>query len=62
MAMRTLPASYEVVDGEIQPRHMTGQYCECDECTGEDRDYCPCCLHDPCCCQSVIDQGAGHAD
>lgn len=27
-----LPQGYELVDGQVQPRHMTGQHCDCDEC------------------------------
>ena len=28
------------------------------EAHDDEPDYCPCCLHFPCCCQDVIDQGA----
>jgi hypothetical protein len=38
---RHLPHGYEIVDGEVQPRHMTGQFCECEECTGEDPALAP---------------------
>lgn len=29
---------YETVDGQLQPRHATGQYCECDDCVGREDD------------------------
>lgn len=35
--------------------------CGCPDCNpdDDDRDYCHCCLHDPCCCDYVVNQGAG---
>lgn len=41
-----LPQGYEIVDGQIQPRHMTGQFCDCDECEGVAEDETPVLLVD----------------
>lgn len=49
----TMDALWELWDVPEDDLHRS------DECEDEDTpDYCPCCLHFPCCCQSVIDQGA----
>lgn len=34
--MSDLPQGYEITDGMVMARHQTGQFCDCEECSGPD--------------------------